>query len=291
MTVSQSNMQNIDINTYLIGGCAPCVDGSPEDIIARHCENILGTRDVHLGFCVEQYRVYFIAMPSRHIEPGIEPATPLLYALPAHPQHKGDGIYRLSHLGRSHIAVKTGNQFRVMSNYDEVIDDFIGLQNLPVYILNGVVPERLYRLPELYRQAIEKFNRPMQWIAIAGIVLGTLLTGAAKLYEATQIEIPDYVTPALKRAEVLAQEIKTTQPLVSHLSRFDTVSAVAIRAGGWIEHYSVNAAGQESFHIMLPEWVSRDYIEALGPQVVTDLAGDGLIQAVKGGKKSEVAKP
>lgn len=273
------------VHTHLIGGSVPCLDTSAEDIVARHCEDILGTRDVHIGFCIDQFRVYFLAMPSRALEPEIEAATPLLQALPQHPHHKGDGIYRLSQLGRSHVAIKSGQQFRVLSNFDEVIEDYIGNLNLPIHNLNGEPPERLYRMSELYRREIEKLNKPMQWIAVTGIVLGTLLTGAAKVYEATRIEIPDYVTPAVKRAEALAQEVKTTQPVLRQLARFDAISMVAVRAGGWIEHYSVTASGQERFHLILPEWVSKDYIDALGPGTVTDLAGNGLIQAVKGGQQ------
>lgn len=274
--------QLLTLHTHLIGGSAPCLDASPEEIISRHCENILGTRDIHLGFCVEQAYVFFLCLPSRVLEPGTEPLTPLLQALPAHPLHRGDGIYRISHFGRSHIVLKSGTQLRYLSNFDEVIDDYITSLKLSVYSLNNEPGNALVRIPDLYRTAAEKLHKPLQWLAVAGIFLSTLATGAAKLYEATRIEIPDYVTPAIKRTEALVRDVQTTQPLLQQVQRFDALSATVVRAGGWIDVYHSTGRDQEHFRILLPEWVSRDYIEALGPKVVTDLAGNGLIQAIKG---------
>lgn len=270
---------------YLIASAAPCLNVIPEDIIVRQCESTLGTRDVHLIYAVDNHFVFYLAVPSRLTEPDLGFATPLTQALPGHRLHRGDGIYRVNQSGRSHICIKTGTQLRCMSNLEEVIDDHIGGLSLPVFTVTGEAGDKLQRLDDIYRIRFDKLNKPMQWLGVAGILLSTFVAAGAKLYEATQIEIPDYVTPAIKRAESLSQELVTTQQVTDRMSRFDDISTVAIRAGGWIEYFEIDGSGQEQFLVMLPEWVTQDYILALGPGVVTDLAEPGLIKAVKGDKK------
>jgi hypothetical protein len=81
-------------------------------------------------------------------------------------------------------------------------------------------------------------------------------------------------------------KLSVQQPLARQISRIQKVSATVVRSGGWIEKYQMNGEHSESFELILPSWVSQDYLDSLGRDVVTDLRDmEGLLTVRKQGKK------
>ena len=68
-------------------------------------------------------------------------------------------------------------------------------------------------------------------------------------------------------------KIDFISPLSEQIARMQRVSALVVRAGGWIEEYEVRK-GTEKFVLMMPAWITRDYIDALGPKIEADQSAD-----------------
>jgi hypothetical protein len=266
----------------LLGGCAPISDQEAQRIITMVSEDLLNTKNIHTLYCVQDSYVYFLCLPSAQLGslPGFETALGL--ALPAHPQHQGDGVYRLDLYGFSHIAIKGPYTLRVMSNSQEVMDDYIAGLDLPVFNVTEQVPVSLLSIPTLYKIQSERISKPLQYVLMVAIALTGMVMAAAEIGRVAVFEKKDEATPLIKQTVAIANELQVNNPMTKKLHRIDKIVAVTIRAGGWVEAYRITQSGSEAFVITLPEWVSKDYIDELGAGVVTDRIPEGLIEAKKG---------
>ena len=85
------------------------------------------------------------------------------------------------------------------------------------------------------------------------------------------------------------KDLSVQQPLARQISRIQIVSATVVRSGGWIQSYRLLEEDNESFELVLPSWVSQDYLDSLGRVgVVTDLRDmEGLLTVRKTGTKGK----
>jgi len=85
------------------------------------------------------------------------------------------------------------------------------------------------------------------------------------------------------------KKLSVQQPLARQISRIQIVSATVVRSGGWIQSYRLVGEDDEAFEIVLPSWVSQDYLDSLGRNgVITDLRDvEGLLTVRKEGKKGK----
>jgi hypothetical protein len=85
------------------------------------------------------------------------------------------------------------------------------------------------------------------------------------------------------------KDLSVQQPLARQISRIQTVSSTVVRSGGWIQSYRLVNEDDESFELVLPSWVSQDYLDSLGRAgVTTDLRDmEGLLTVRKEGKKGK----
>ena len=74
----------------------------------------------------------------------------------------------------------------------------------------------------------------------------------------------------------LLSSLDNTSQLSLVLYRMQYISSNVIKAGGWINQYDVKS-GSESFQLILPEWISRDYLEPYGANFKTQLTSDGVL--------------
>ncbi|MCE2680338.1 MAG: hypothetical protein LW629_07790 [Burkholderiales bacterium] len=266
----------------LLGGCSPTADSEVQRIITMVSQELLNTKNIHTLYCVEESHVYFLCLPSIQLGSLQNFKTPLGIALPAHPKHRGDGIYRVNLYGQSHIAIKGPFTLRVLSNTQEVMDDYIAGLNMSVYDVSEQVPLELVSIPGIYKIQAERISKPLQYLLMGAILLCGLTLAAAEIARVTLREKKDEATPLIKQTISIANSLNMENQITKQMNQIDKISAVTIRAGGWIETYKVSPSSGEAFLIMLPEWVSKDYIDALGNGVVTDRTKEGLIEAKKG---------
>ena len=265
----------------LLGGCTPTAGSEVQRIITMVSQELLNTKNIHTLYCQEDSHVYFLSLPSSQLGSFQEFKTPLGIALPAHPKHRGDGIYRHNIYGQSNIAIKGPLTLRVLSNTQEVMDDYIAGLDLPVYDVSEQIPMALLSIPSIYKIQAERISTPLQYLLMGSIFLCGLALAAAEITRASVLEKKDEATPLIKETIAIANSLKLENEITKKMNRIDKLSAVAVRAGGWIESYKVSQS-EEAFLIMLPEWVSKDYVDALGNGVITDRTADGLIEAKKG---------
>jgi hypothetical protein len=277
-----NNLEITRCHETLLGGCSPTADSDVQRIITMVSQELLNTKNIHTLYCVEDNHVYFLCLPSIQMGSLQNFKTPLGIALPAHPKHRGDGIYRLNLYGQSHVAIKGPFTLRVLSNTQEVMDDYIAGLDMPVYDVSEQVPVELLSIPGIYRIQAEKISKPLQYMLIGATFLCGLTLAGAEIARVTLQKKKDEATPLIKETISIANSLKLENQITKQMNRIDKLSAVTIRAGGWIESYKVGQSKEEAFLIMLPEWVSKDYIDALGNGVITDRTREGLIEAKKG---------
>ncbi len=281
--------QHVEINVcyeQILGGCTPCGDNMPQRLVTMIAEDILDTPNINTLFCVHDGYLYYLSLPSRLISSLKQFETPLAKVLPSHPEHKGDGVYRVNLYGRSHIAIKFGTSLKVMSNSEEVIDDYIASNNMRVFDVTNSKGEILLSIPSIYRIKVEAISKSTQKIMYTLIFVFTLILSWSEIIRLNIFFTPEKEEkPLIDQTIRLANEHKKGNPVNKDIERMESIAAITIRAGGWIEEYRKESNGSEHFLVMLPEWVSRDYIEELGAGVTTDKTSDGLIQARKGSVK------
>ena len=118
-------------------------------------------------------------------------------------------------------------------------------------------------------------------LTFAGAQLANAYTSNKNMDGMNPVAVENDLNATLKKLNV-------QQPLARQISRIQKVSSTVVRSGGWIEVYRMKGDESESFELVLPSWVSQDYIDALGRDVVTDLRDmDGLLIVRKQEKKGK----
>lgn len=228
---------------------------------------------------------YYLAVPSAALASEADLTTALAVALPGHPQHQGPGIYVLSAEPYKVAILFEDQQFELICNEAHLIDEFLEDATLPViaipeqaqkWALTSVVAKRNALVDSLSRKVVA-----YSLIALAVFGASSMgLVGAEKWLSA-KVERNNALTA--QALDTALASIKVGSPLSQQMAEYDKKSAVALRAGGWVDAYLVKG-GQESFRFFVPSWITEDYVKALGPGTVADKdsANEQLLVLTKG---------
>lgn len=228
---------------------------------------------------------YYLAVPSAALASESDLKTALAAALPGHPQHQGPGIYVLSADPYKVAVIFDEEQFDLVCNEAHLMDEFLADATLPVielsertqrWALTSVVAKRNDLVDSLSRKVVVYSLVALGFFSLAGVGL----VGAEKWLSAKVEQNNTLTAQALDSA---LASIKVGSPLSKQLAEYDRKSAVALRAGGWVDAY-LTKDGQESFRFFVPSWITEDYIKALGPGTVADkdAADEQLLVLTKG---------
>ena len=263
--------------TSMIAGAILLHDGDIDKTVFMMAADVLGTAKMYLMVDVDRASttVYYFAAPSAAFASIPAFATPLAAALPSHPQHRGDGIYFLQDANLSVAVEKARDHIRLVANSTEVMAEWLAERaELPLHRVDDVDAWPMESMPAAYRRIADGISlRTAKYSAVLA-ALALLIYIAASIGISVRSAVADESGRAHMRAiNNAVARIDFISPLSEQIARMQRVSALVVRAGGWIEEYEFRK-GTEKFVLMMPAWITRDYIDALGPKIEADQSAD-----------------
>lgn len=284
-----SNVNHKVVYSNLIAGRLPVGSGSPLKVVMNHAYAILGTNRLHAHYEVRSNHVYYFAIESTHMSslPGF--LLPFVDVLPEGSMHRGDGVYLLSAADYCAALIIESGSLQYLCNEPEVVRDHLAGLDLMIVDISAQGGKPLRSIPQAIHGVTERFSGGLLKLSCAVLGFSALTFVGAQLANAyTTNKSLDGMNPVAVENDLNAtlKKLNVQQPLARQISRIQKVSSTVVRSGGWIEKYSMKGTDQEYFELVLPSWVSQDYIDALGRDVVTDLRDmDGLLIVRKQEKK------
>ena len=282
----------------MIAGAVPLHAGDVDKTVFMIAQDVLGTARMHLLVASDSANamVYYFAAPSTSFTSIPVFSTPLAAALPTHPQHQGDGIYFLQDVNLAVAVEKTRDQIRVVCNSVEAMAEWLTERSeLPIFRVDAYESWAMESIPGAYRRLADGMSlRTAKYSSIvAGIALVSYLVASVgvSLVNASADKSNQTHMNAINDA---VTKIDFVSPLSQQVARLQRVSGLVVRAGGWIDEYEVKSSA-EKFILIMPAWITRDYIDALGPTVEADQSTDENLIRVSLGRPlpgtTPVARP
>jgi hypothetical protein len=268
----------------MIAGRVPALKGQGEaTAILAACGALQVNKVHHFGLENGGYFYYF-AVPSQSLSSNTEFKTELAAAIPGHKDHKGPGVYVNKIEGYSVAVVFDSNRFEYFCGAASSIEDLIAIEfgeGLEVFDVASSESCTLQSKFETDRQDGRSLGLLLAKISTAWLVLASCALIAVQVMSMFSKDAESDYSDTYKAS---AAKLVTTQPLANDMSKLEKVAAVAVKSGGWIEKYKLEN-NNETFTVSLPQWVSRDYVEALGSGVHTQLdSKTGQVIATKTNK-------
>jgi hypothetical protein len=272
----------------MMAGSIPLHSGNVDKSVLLSVQGTLGTDNVHLLTCVDAKSglVYYFAAPSKAFASLPEFSTALAAVLPSHPDHKGEGIYVLK-LPNITVAVemKVG-ELRLLSNDHDIMEEWLRAEaGKAIHDVSAFLAYKMESITGAYRRLADGLSNKLSKYSAWSIAAGLTVYFAASVSLSYVNARADKSSQAhlLSLNEAVSQ-IDFVSPLSTQMAQLQKVSAVVVRAGGWIDEYDVKD-GKEQFVLSMPAWVTKDYIEALGPGITSDRVDENLIQIRKAANK------
>ena len=284
------NLKSIYSN--LIAGRLPVGTGSAQKVVMNQAYAILGTNRLHAYLAERAGHVSYFAIESAWLSsaPGFN--LPFVDVLPDGPLHVGDAIYLMHGADYSVALIIEGGSVRVLCNDQDVLKDYLIGLDLQIVEIEHKGGKPLTSIPQAIQGITERFSSLMMKGSIGVLISASLVflgVQAASAYTNSQAASGLNAQAVENDLNATLIKLSVQQPLARQISRIQKVSATVVRSGGWIESYSMKGEDDESFELVLPSWVSQDYLDSLGRDVVTDLRDmEGLLSVRKQGKKESV---
>ncbi|GAA4030013.1 hypothetical protein [Actimicrobium antarcticum] len=261
----------------MIAGAIPLHSDDIDKSIFMVAQDVLDTARMHLLVAVdrENKTVYYLAAPSSAFTSIPSFNTPLAAALPGHPQHRGDGIYFLQDVTLAVAIEKSRDHIRLIANTPDVMASWLAEQSdVAIHAVENDEPWAMESISGAYRRIADNISlaTTKYSLMVSGIAL--LLYIAAAIGVSVQNASADKSSQAhMNAVSDAVTRIDFVSPLSQQLARVQKVSALVVRAGGWIDEYDMKS-GDEKFILMMPAWITKDYVDALGAKVEADQTGD-----------------
>ena len=281
------NLKHIYSN--LIAGRLPVGTGSAQKVVMNQAYAILGTHRLHAYLVERAGHVYYFAVESQCLSSAPGFSLPFVDVLPDGPLHVGDAIYLLKGSDYAAALVIEGGSVRLLCNDQDVLKDYLIGLDLQIVEIEHKGGKPLTSIPQAIQGITERFSAVLMKSSIGVLLCASLVfIGAqgASAYTSNQTAKGLNARAVENDLNATLTKLSVQQPLARQISRIQKVSATVVRSGGWIEKYQMNGEESESFELILPSWVSQDYLDSLGRDVVTDLRDmEGLLTVRKQGKK------
>lgn len=289
-------MDSYDLKTVysnMIAGRLPVGGGNPQKVVMNQAYAILGTHRLHAFFVERAGYVYYFAVESRYLSSALNFRLPFSEVLPGGPLHMGDAIYQLTGSDYSVALVIEGGSLRLLCNEIDVLKDYLIGLDLEIVEVKQSGGQSLRSIPQAIQGITERFSAILMKSSLGVLIAsGLVFTGTqmARAYNLSKNESALNSRAVENDLNATLGKLSIQQPLARQLSRIQSVSAAVIRSGGWIERYQMRGENDESFELILPSWVSQDYLDSLGRDVITDLRDmEGLLTVRKNGKRESAS--
>lgn len=277
-----------NIYERMVAGRALATASDAERQVYYLASSSLDQESVHVVWHFQNEEVRYLAIPASYASNGII-ATQLASAIPGSPSHKGWGIYRLTTAAATAVVVCSPDVFEFVYHDPDAVNGYLApFSHLPVFDVGDLPDEDLIPAVQGARQenrrALSKVVAASFYSATAVLMLAAVAVAVSGYLQKT---VGD--SSAKTRAELskMVDDIATRSKLSDQLEEVVRVSSVVTRAGGWIESY-VYKEGKTAFMVVMPEWVTQDYVSALGPGVTADI--NPAKQIIEYRKNSELLK-
>jgi len=236
--------------------------------------------------------VYYFAIESGYLASSPEFKLPFIDVLPNGPLHQGDAIYLLHGSDYSVALVLESGSLRLLCNDPEAIKDYLIDLDLQVVEINDRGGKPLASVPQAIQGISDRVSSYLMKGSI-GVLTVSLISFVGVQITNTVMSRNNETSLNARAVEndlnATLKDLSVQQPLARQISRIQTVSATVVRSGGWIQSYRLLNEDDESFELVLPSWVSQDYLDSLGRSgVITDLRDmEGLLTVRKEGKKGK----
>jgi cell division protein FtsL len=272
----------------LLAGRLPVGNGNASEVVFNHIYGLTGQKNMHAYTHLYGGYVYFFAVESMALASCPAVYLPFAEYLPGQPLYEGDGVYLMVDEGFAISMWIEGSGLRLICNSEDVIQESLKETDLPVIEVTGQGGPMLTSMPQKVFGLSEAFGRWLMRGSLVVLALSSLtFVGVQTVSVVSQARQQTQTTEKAVEQELnnTLQQLNIQQPLARQIARVQKVSATAIRAGGWIEVYSLKGEKNETFEVVLPSWVSQDYLDSLGRDVVTELRDiEGLLLVRKEGK-------
>lgn len=279
------------IYANLIGGRLPCGAASPTQVVMHQAQAILGTSRLHMHVQERAGFLYYFACESRHLSSAPDFLLPFIDALPEGSGHQGDGVYLLKGSGFAVAMILERGNLSLLCNDTEVLHDHLLGFDLPQFSVDQLVGKPLESIPQAILGVSETVGRYVFKGSLISLFvsLGVFVSvQALQVYQAARDNGQTNAKAIEGSLNKTIGKLNVQQPLARQISRVQKVSATVIRSGGWIEKYTLKGEDNENFELVLPSWVSQDYLDSLGRDVVTDLRDtEGLLTVRKTEKEKK----
>lgn len=285
--MSTINLKNIYSN--LIAGRLPVGTGSAQKVVMNQAYAILGTNRLHAYMVERSGHVYYFAIESHCLSSAPGFSLPFVDVLPGGPLHVGDAVYLLKGSDYAAALVIEGGSVRLLCNDQDVLKDYLIGLDLHIVEIEHKGGKALTSIPQAIQGITERFSSVLMKSSIGVLAFASLVfvgAQAASAYTSNQTAQGLNARAVENDLNATLSKLSVQQPLARQISRIQKVSATVVRSGGWIEKYQMNGEEKETFELVLPSWVSQDYLDSLGRDVITDLRDmEGLLTVRKQGKK------
>lgn len=281
------NLKSIYSN--LIAGRLPVGTANAQKVVMNQAYAILGTHRLHAYIVERAGHAYYFAIESSWLSSAAGFSLPFADVLPKGPLHVGDAVYLLKGSDYSAALIVEGGSIRLLCNDDDVLKDYLIGLDLQIVEIEHKGGASLTSIPQAIQGVTERFGAVMMKISVAVLVMSSVIfVGAqgANAYSSNAKADGLNARAVENDLNSTLAKLSVQQPLARQISRIQKVSATVVRSGGWIEKYQMHGENSEAFEVILPAWVSQDYLDALGRDVITDLRDmEGLLTVRKQGNK------
>lgn len=280
-----------NLYSNLIAGRLPVGSGSAIRVVSNHAFALLGTNKLHVDVHITSGFVYFLAVESQWMGAYLDTPIPFADCFPGRSGYQGNGVYLLQSESYSAALIIEPGSVQFFCNDPDLLEDYLLGLDLPVFKVDQKNGQKLKSVPQAILGLSEQFSAWVQRISIATLAATAAVFVGIHAYSAISNRLNDQhlnVRAVENDLNATLEKISIQQPLAMQLSRIQRVSATVVRSGGWIESYTLKGQANERFEIVLPSWVSQDYLDQLGRDVVTDLRDmEGLLTVRKQGGKGK----
>lgn len=233
--------------------------------------DILKTDKIHVGVFISEGSAYYFAAPSIVFASVLDFKTALVAAAPGHPAHKGEGAYVINQGKIAVAAIYINNTLSLICNDSERVMEKLADMELPIhYPDDNHSPLLIESTRGRFRRLGDKFSR--KTIKISAIVTAisfTIATLASFAETAFSTSLTNVNEKNAEELNTLVGKLEYSSPLSQQVGQLNKLSATVVRGGGWIDEYTLKG-DKEAFVVSLPEWVTQDYILALGKGAVAE---------------------
>lgn len=277
------------IYSSMVAGSFPKTEGSSQQSAYWLAREALDDDRLALVSGSSETHVFYLAVPTRAFSNGALRDLALAAAFPNHPEHEGDGAYVL-HLGHdvTVAVIINGSDFKILCNEQLAVLEIIEDEGLRQIECDTKMAWPLKSLRLSSEQAADVATKWAGKVSAVVMALSVLVYAASSIASGViEGRSKDAISVREHGLAAIIGQVALSSPLAERMAKFQQISSVIVRAGGWLKAYSFKN-GEESFVVELPEWVSRDYLDALGPDVKTDLDRvGGVLVVTKGAMKLE----